>query len=106
MPNINMDYVRYLKEKIRGKSVDGCVTKFGEWIEPFSSFYSVSIIKNIEEHLKYNRRSVNSLLYDLNIQYIEEIEARKFSPNWDMFLNLNTKEDLDDFLQNYNRLGN
>ncbi len=35
---------------------------------------------------------------DLDINYIEEKKAREFSPNWDMFLNLNTKNDLENFL--------
>lgn len=99
MPNINMDYVRFMKASIKNNNIDGCVTRFGDWIEPFSSFYSRHIIKDIEEHLLSNRRSINSLLGKLNIQYIEEIKAREFSPNWDMFINLNTKEDLTNYLE-------
>ena len=98
MPNINMDYIRFMKSSMEDKIIDGCVTRFGNWIEPFSSFYSKDIIKDIEEHLLYNRRSINSLLEKLNIQYIEEKKAREFSPNWDMFINLNTKEDLNSYL--------
>lgn len=99
MPNINLEYIRHMRRSIRGKNVDGCVTKFGDWIEPFNSFYSKDIVKNIEAHLSTNRKSINSLLSQLNIHYIEEYEARKFSPNWDMFLNLNTKEDLSKYLE-------
>lgn len=99
MPNINMEYVRYMKESIKNKDIDSCVTKFGDWIEPFSSFYSKNIIESIEDHIKDNKRSINSLLKRLNVHYIEEEVARKFSPNWDMFLNLNTKEDLKDYLK-------
>lgn len=101
MPNINMDYVRYMKQSIEDKDVDGCVTNFMDWIEPFSSFYSKDIIDNIEKHLLSNKRSINSLLGSLNIHYIEEDKARDFSPNWDMFLNLNTKEDLNSYLERY-----
>ncbi|NLK43591.1 MAG: molybdenum cofactor guanylyltransferase [Tissierellia bacterium] len=100
MPNINLEYVRFMKSTIEGKDVDGCVTKFGEWIEPFSSFYSKGIVEDIENHLNFNMRSINSLLKKLNINYIEESKAREFSPNWDMFLNLNTREDLDKYLEN------
>lgn len=99
MPNINMDYVRFMKSFINDKEIDGCVTKFGDWIEPFSSFYSKDIVEDIEKHLLSERRSINSLLYNLNIHYVEEYKAREFSPNWDMFLNLNTKEDLYYYLQ-------
>lgn len=101
MPNMNMDYVRYMKQSIGDKDIDGCVTSFGDWIEPFSSFYSRDIIKDIEKHLLSNRRSINSLLVKLRINYIEEDKARDFSPNWDMFLNLNTREDLNSYLEKY-----
>lgn len=107
MPNINMDYVRFMKQTIEDKDVDGCVTNFQDWIEPFSSFYSRDIVDDIERHLRSNKRSINSLLPSLNIHYIEEDKARDFSPNWDMFLNLNTREDLNLYLEIYeNNRGN
>lgn len=98
MPNINLDYIKYMKKKLENVDVKACITKLGEWIEPFNAFYSKDMIKDIEEYLLQDRRSVNSLIRKLSICYIEEEEARKFSPNWDMFLNLNTKEELDDYL--------
>ena len=100
MPNINIDYIKFMKSKLSNPLTKGCVTEFGEWIEPFSSFYSVELIDNIEKYLDTNRRSINGLIENLNITYIGENEARRFSPNWDMFLNLNTKEDLNNYLRN------
>ena len=73
MPNINMDYIRYMKSCIKDNNLDGCVTNFGDWVEPFSSFYSKGIVEDIELHLLTNRRSINSLLKNLEIYYIEEI---------------------------------
>lgn len=100
MPNINMEYIRYMKTQMTDSRIFGCVTNFGDWIEPFSSFYSVELIAYIEKYLKNNRKSINGLIEDLNITYIPEHEARNFSPDWAMFLNLNTREDLDDYLEN------
>lgn len=98
MPSINIDYIRYMKEKIKDINVSACVAKLGEWIEPFNAFYNKDISKDIEDHLLEDKRSVLSLLKKLNTLYIEEKSARKFSPNWDMFMNLNTKEDLNDYI--------
>ncbi len=98
MPNINMEYVRYMKSQLSNVDSMGCVTEFMNWIEPFSSFYSVEFIEHIEKYLDTNRRSINGLIKDFDITYITENDARKLSPNWDMFLNLNTKEDLEDYL--------
>ncbi|NLW21668.1 MAG: molybdenum cofactor guanylyltransferase [Tissierellia bacterium] len=102
MPNINLDYIRYMKEQIEDLDVKACVTRYGDWIEPFNAFYSKDMIGDIKEHITQNRRSVNSLLSKLTVHYIEEKKAREFSPNWDMFLNLNTKEELDDYLKTIN----
>lgn len=102
MPNINLDYIEYMKLKLSEKSAMACITKFGNWIEPFNAFYSREMIKHIEKHLAQDKRSVNSLLKKVAVCYIEEYEARKYSPNWDMFLNLNTKEELEDYLQSIN----
>ncbi len=96
MPNINMDYVRFMKANI-GK--DGITTRYLDWIEPFCSFYSKHIVRDIESYLGTGKRSINHLLESLDINYIKEAEARKFSPNWHMFLNLNTKDDLENYLK-------
>jgi len=100
MPNINMKYVEFMKQKLSDENSYGCVTKFGDWIEPFSSFYSADLADHIETYLKEDRKSINGLLKNLEITYIKEEHARQFSPNWDMFLNLNTNEDLNNYLLN------
>ncbi len=98
MPNINIDYVRYMKKVIEDKDVDVCVTKIKDNVEPLHGFYSKRIIDSIEKHLLSNERSINSLITNLKTHYIEELEVMEFSLNKDIFKNLNTKEDLDDFL--------
>ncbi|WP_425449424.1 molybdenum cofactor guanylyltransferase [Dethiothermospora halolimnae] len=99
MPNINIDYIRYMKKNIMKTKKEVCVTKIRDWIEPFNGFYSVDILPFIEGHLYSNKRSILSLIKNLNCLYIEEVVARKFSPNWDMFLNLNTKDDLNSYIR-------
>lgn len=101
MPNINIDYIRFMKEKIRYLNVDACITKKGDKIEPFNGFYSKDIIKDIEDLLLQDRRALFWLINRVNTFYIDEKCARKYSPNWDMFLNLNTKEDLDRYITSF-----
>ncbi|WP_353096962.1 molybdenum cofactor guanylyltransferase [Tissierella praeacuta] len=102
MPNINMEYIRYMREIINDKEIDACVTLNKNNIEPLHGFYSKGIIKDIEKHLLSNRRSINSLITKLNTHYVRESEFIKFSSNKEIFKNLNTKEDLEDFLLYYN----
>ncbi len=98
MPHICLDYIRYMKSEIEALRVKACITKFQGHIEPFNAFYAKDMIEDIESCLGKGKRSVNALLTNLEIHEIEEEKAREFSPNWDMFLNLNTKEELDEFL--------
>lgn len=98
MPYINEDYIKFMIERLKNNyQVDVLVTKLGNWIEPFNSFYSKNIVKDIEKHIFLQKRSVYSLLSKLNTIYIEEETARKFSPSWKMFDNLNTKDDLENY---------
>lgn len=98
MPNLCIDYVKYMKSRMLGLKVDACVTRVGEWIEPFNAFYSKTIVEEIEIDLLNRKASIFYLLRKLNCIYIEEKEARKYSPDWGMFINLNTKDDLEKYL--------
>lgn len=98
MPNINIDYIRYMKEKIRNLDVDSCITKLGDRLEPFNAFYSRDIIIDIEKLLFSDCRAIGYLIKKVNTLYIEEKYARKYSPNWDMFLNINTQEELKSYI--------
>ena len=97
MPNININYIRYMKERIDNTNPKACVTEFKDWIESFNAFYSKDIFMDIENHLKDNKRSVNSLIKTIDTLYIKEDEARAFSPKWEMFANLNTKDELEKY---------
>lgn len=102
MPNINSEYIRFMKNEIKNISIDACITKVGDRIEPFNAFYSKNVLKDIESDLINGKGSVSYFLEKLNCFFIEEKEARKFSPDWSMFLNLNTREELTDYLNNLN----
>lgn len=95
MPYVNPDYIRFLQERVRDSSVAACVTRFGDWIEPFNAFYSRDLVPEIEDYLIKGRKSVFHFLQQFDVLYIEEKEALQFSPDWRMFLNLNTREEFE-----------
>ena len=97
MPNVNMDYIKYMKNIMENKDIHGCVTLLGNQIEPFHGFYCKNIIGQIEKQLANNMRSVNRLIKQLNFLEISEEEAKNFSSSWSMFLNLNTEEDINKY---------
>jgi len=99
MPSIEMDYVRYMKTRIGTHGPKACVTRLGEWIEPFNAFYGKALVKHIEGFLASGGRAIHRMLDEHHVDYVPEKEARKFSPEWNMFFNLNTREDVQEYLQ-------
>lgn len=98
MPNINLEYISYMKEILKYNDKLACVSLLGEWIEPFNGFYYRNLISSIESFLNSNQRAIHRYLKDKDIHCIKEEVARKFSPDWDMFFNINTRDDLNRFL--------
>lgn len=98
MPGMKLEYVKFMKEMLAGTNDQACVTRFGEWIEPFHAFYAKDLTDDMETFLKSGGKSVNRFLDGQKTLYVPEAEARKFSPDWGMFYNLNTREDLAQYL--------
>jgi molybdopterin-guanine dinucleotide biosynthesis protein A len=95
MPNIHLDYIRFMQQRLRGGTANACITRFGDWIEPFNSFYTRDLLTDIEDYLGRGHHSLFRFLKNQNTHYISEAEARHYSPDWQMFLNLNTREDFE-----------
>lgn len=96
MPNINQDYILYMLNMINTNrdKTKAIVTRFGDWIEPFNAFYSKDLTKAIEQAYKVKNKKIGNMLEKAQTEYISESEARKFSPEWRMFANINTQQDL------------
>lgn len=101
MPFINPRYIDFMKALINKQSddVDAVITRLGDWIEPFNAIYSKSLVAKAEQNMRLGKRKINSLLCDSNVLYVSEAKAREFSPNWEMFMNLNTIEDYKNAIQ-------
>lgn len=101
MPFINLKYIRYMMQLIEESDdrVDGVITKLGDWIEPFNAFYSQNLIGRIEENMKNGKRQINLMLQDANVLYVSEAKAREFSPDWEMFTNINTFKDYESLMK-------
>ncbi|MDR2598693.1 MAG: molybdenum cofactor guanylyltransferase [Oscillospiraceae bacterium] len=89
MPNIDIDYINYMKQRLISTGADACVTRFADRIEPFHAFYSKNALKTIEEDLLADLCSIKHLLRKINTLYISEEEARQFTPDWSLFQNIN-----------------
>lgn len=63
--------------------------------EPFNAFYSVDILPKIEKRITLNRRSISGLIDIIEPIFIEESVLKKYDYSFNMFINLNSKEDLE-----------
>lgn len=96
MPHIHVEYIQYMKTLIHTaeKDLEAVVTMLGEWLEPFNGFYGKGLISKIEEKIQQKEHKIFNLLKGAVVLYIPESTARRFSPEWEMFMNLNTAEDV------------
>lgn len=95
MPYYNSDFVKYMVSIINeNPNISGVVTRYDEWIEPFNAFYSVDLIPKIHTFLDSGRKSIYKCFETENLHYIDESVGRSYSPDWEMFSNLNTPREL------------
>ena len=97
MPNINLNYIQQMKNEIIQDKPDACVSQKESMIEPFNSFYSTNILDKVEELIRSNRRSMLTLINNIKTLVIDEKTLERYNKLFDMFINLNTREDLQRF---------
>jgi len=93
MPMIDQRYIDHMIQRLTDSPADACVTVKGNWIEPFHGFYGKRALPVMEGDLLAGKSSVYYFLQKINTLYIPEAEARRFTPDWSLFRNLNTRED-------------
>ncbi|HOW51628.1 MAG TPA: formate dehydrogenase accessory sulfurtransferase FdhD [bacterium] len=94
MPHLNPFYIEFMRREMEKEGGEACVTRNGEWIESMNAFYAKDLVPALERYLAGGGRSVYPFLRERTVRYIDETVARKFCPDYRMFLNLNTEEDL------------
>lgn len=92
MPNINTQYIQYLKSCITGKQA--YVTKQNNFIEPFNAIYHDSITSNIEHFIQNKQYGFQRLIRTLDTHYINEKDILSYQTEGNMFLNINSEKDL------------
>jgi molybdopterin-guanine dinucleotide biosynthesis protein A len=96
MPYPNCAYIEWMRQLLERCSPDAVATLSGNGhLEPFNSFFSVRCAPLIEESLARGNGGIGSFLrgYDRAL-FVPEEAARRFSPDWRMFLNINTQADV------------
>ncbi len=100
MPWISVGYIRYLLECQRAHpESETVVTRFGDMLEPMNGLYAKAIAPRIEALMEQDSRRMTALLDISRTYYVPEAVARRYSPDWTMFDNINTPGDLARFRQ-------
>ena len=109
MPAFSPGYAVRMREAIdaaerRGERPLACVTRSGPHVEPFHAFYSRGLLEPLGRVLAASADgagggtgglSIAGFLSRHEILRVPKAEARAFTPDWGLFSNLNTPEDLE-----------
>lgn len=93
MPEIDLRFIEFMKSKIKNNDIEICIPSIKGKVEPFNGFYSKKLITRIEKLLESDILAIRELI--VRSKHLI-IDVEKQTDN-NIFLNLNTQEDL----QNY-----
>lgn len=99
MPNFCETYARFMQDTLRENNADSCITTHGDWIEPFHAYYGKTSLAQLRADLSEEKGSIYYFLRSVNTLYIDEHTAKSFNPHMDMFANLNTRHEYEEFVQ-------
>jgi molybdopterin-guanine dinucleotide biosynthesis protein A len=114
MPFFSPEFIAFLRGRIEaaearaevsdeGERPLAALARFGSHFEPFHAFYHRDLIPRIEalfsraSAVSGRRPSFKELFQDQPVLFIPEDEVRRFSPDWSLFFNINTPEELERF---------
>lgn len=99
MPVVNPDYIAFMMGKISETGARICVTRRNGRIEPFNAFYSTDLLEDIEKRLKDGNSSLFDFITSADTYVVSEEDASRFDSDLDMYTNLNTKGEYQNYLK-------
>jgi len=99
MPEINLDYICFLKDKLQGRNFDAAMGKIAGKSEPFQAFYARRILPLVEQNLFDRKLCLQDLIGQLDCLFADEKEIRRFSPELSVYDNINTAKELESYRQ-------
>lgn len=94
MPFISLEYIAYMQKTAAKYLPDAVLSCKGNWLEPFHALYSRDLIAEIETSINKGSYKVVGVLKQRFIIKIAEEKVREYSPDLNIFINLNNKKDL------------
>ena len=102
MPFINKEVISYAASMREGH--DAVVPGSGNAVEPLFAFYSKCLSSSMEQELLSGKRGMKDFLNKKKVKYIRITEIKGLDPEAKSFINLNTPDDIELYLQPQDRL--
>jgi molybdopterin-guanine dinucleotide biosynthesis protein A len=99
MPDISPELIRLLLELREGYDV--VVPRIDTWLEPLHAVYSKRCIGPIKTLLERGERQVFQFFNQVRVRYVDLWEMQGVAPDHCHFYNINTRNDLDEFLKKW-----
>lgn len=94
MPNVDLEFLEFTKNKFENLDTLGLIYSEGEFIEPMNGIYSKDLLAEIEKRLQNKDLKLRKLIEDSNFTFVEKDKLKEIN-NPKIFENINYKEDLE-----------
>lgn len=93
MPNVSADFLEWILERAIKSAADAIVPETARGLEPLCAVYRAACAAKLSAALDSGVRKVTDGLDLIKTELISENDWRKFSPDGNLFQNMNTWED-------------
>jgi molybdopterin-guanine dinucleotide biosynthesis protein A len=97
MPDLSPELIRFLLRLREGYDV--VVPRIETWLEPLHAVYSKRCLGPIKNLLDRGERQVFQFFSQVKVRYVDLWEMQEVAPGHCYFYNINTRDDLDEFLR-------
>lgn len=97
MPHVSLPYIQWLKGKAHRDDYTHdiyAVKKNDGKIEPFHGFYAKRIEPVMKKMIQDNIQKLTAVYPRVTVDYVDEHAIKRFASQGDMFVNLNTRDDI------------
>jgi len=98
MPVVNLDFIRYLKQRVRETGASICACQRDGRMEPFSTFYALDLLPDVTHRLETGNSSLFRFIYGNRACVIGQEDAAHFDKELRMFTNINTRTEYEKYL--------
>ncbi len=98
MPYISSELIGFMRSRMEMETPDAFVVRRNGMIEPFSGFYGIHMIRDMETYFKEGKTTPYRFLKGKKLSIIEysDFFCENSDPEYDIFSNINSRKDLEE----------